>query len=119
MYTENIVKEHRHNITGRRIRNLRKYRVLTQTELGDKIGIKKSAISRIESGSALPSREVLDKMAKYFNVSVDYLLGNIDTYNMIDTDVMKRFEKLSDLLKSRSKEDQKYIIDLLETLLKK
>ena len=58
-----------------RIKELRTQRKITQEELGNIINVQKAAVSKYELGRAVPSTDVLTKLANYFNVSVDYLLG--------------------------------------------
>lgn len=53
----------------------RKAMQLTQEELGEKINIRKSAISKYENGKAEPSQTILIQLSRVLNVSVDYLLG--------------------------------------------
>lgn len=48
---------------------------LTQTELGDKIGIDSKNISKYENGKSEPNIDTLTKMSEVFNCSVDELLG--------------------------------------------
>src|SRR5690554_5619603 len=59
----------------KRLKELRKSRGLTQEELANSIGITKNFVTMVESGKRKPSYEVLDKIADYFDVSTDYLLG--------------------------------------------
>ena len=61
-----------------RIKELRIQRNLTQDEMGKIINVQKSAVSKYELGRAVPSTDVLKKLANYFNVSTDYLLGLSD-----------------------------------------
>ena len=62
-----------------RIGDLRTSMHLSQTELSKKTGIPISVISRIESGkTATVGHDVLAKLALFFNVSADYLLGLTD-----------------------------------------
>lgn len=62
-----------------RIGDLRTSMNLSQTELSEKTGIPISVISRIESGkTATVGHDVLAKLALFFNVSADYLLGLTD-----------------------------------------
>lgn len=62
-----------------RIGDLRTSMHLSQTELSEKTGIPISVISRIESGkTATIGHDVLAKLALFFNVSADYLLGLTD-----------------------------------------
>ncbi len=61
-----------------RIRNLRTDRQLTQKALGAVIGVNPATVSLYESGHRQPSQEILVTIAKFFDVSVDYLLGLSD-----------------------------------------
>ena len=58
-----------------RIRSLRKARGLNQVQLAEKLGVKKQSVSNWENDNIMPSVEMLLKMADYFQVSTDYLLG--------------------------------------------
>jgi Predicted transcriptional regulators len=64
-----------------RIKEERSRKKLTQEELGQIIGITQQAVGRWEKGIASPDREVLEKLADFFDVSVDYLLGRSDIRN--------------------------------------
>ncbi len=58
--------------------NLKKLRVahnLTQEELGSKVGLSKAVVSKYENGLGYPQLNVLVRIAAYFNVTTDYLLG--------------------------------------------
>lgn len=68
-------------VTGDRIKELRKEKGLSQEELGAVVGITKQSISAIETGKKFPGRGVLTAMGDYFNVDIDYLLGNRNTRN--------------------------------------
>ena len=64
---------------GERLRKLRKERDVTQTALAEVIGVVPSAIGKYERlPQSFPSVEALVKIADYFNVSIDYLLGRTD-----------------------------------------
>ena len=58
-----------------RIKNLRKSRELNQVQLAEKLGVKKQSISNWENDNIMPSVEMLEKVADFFRVSTDYLLG--------------------------------------------
>lgn len=62
-------------MTGINIKKLRNNMGLTQTELGNKLGVIKQTISNWENNISSPSNEMLTSMSILFNVSVDYLLG--------------------------------------------
>lgn len=62
-----------------RIKSYRKRIPLTQSELADQLGIKRSAVGAYEEGRAEPRLPVLTAMAALFNCSLDELiLGNSD-----------------------------------------
>lgn len=61
-----------------RIRSLRQERGLTQQEFGKLFGIVKSTVSLYENGRSVPNDQIKTDMCRYFNVSMDYLLGLTD-----------------------------------------
>ena len=60
---------------GKRIKQLRKQKQLTQEQLAKRLWVTKSIISAYESGSRFPSLDILINLAYTLNVSTDYLLG--------------------------------------------
>lgn len=60
---------------GSRIKRLRNIRGITQTELGNAIGVSKGLVSKYEIGRHEAPDDIKIKLANYFNVSVDYFLG--------------------------------------------
>ena len=60
---------------GERLLGLRKDADLTQDELAAILKINKHSISSYERGKSEPPDELKVAIAKYFNVSIDYLLG--------------------------------------------
>lgn len=58
-----------------RIRDLREDKDLSQAELADLLNVSQTTYSRYETGKLdIPSQSLI-KLAKFYNVSVDYLLG--------------------------------------------
>ncbi|OSX53637.1 helix-turn-helix domain-containing protein [Anoxybacillus ayderensis] len=66
---------------GDRLKRLRLEKKLTQEELGKKINVTKVSISGYENGNRTPDTETLQKLADFFNVTTDYLLGRTDDPN--------------------------------------
>lgn len=62
-------------LNGSRLREVRKAKGLTQTELGELIGVGKSAICCYEKETRNPTLEAVLEMMHVFGVSADYLLG--------------------------------------------
>jgi len=65
-------------IFAQRVRELRLEKGWTQEELAEKLGLKKQTISGIENKNHTTKLETVIKLAKFFGVSVDYLLGLTD-----------------------------------------
>lgn len=61
---------------GNRLKTLREHHNLSQKEFANILNIANSTLSQYESDKRVPSDEVKLQIAKYFNVSTDYLLGN-------------------------------------------
>lgn len=64
-----------------RLRQLRTARDLSQMEFSKQIGISKSSVNMYERGEREPGLETLERIADYFNVDMDYLLGKSETVN--------------------------------------
>lgn len=62
-----------------RIKEIRLSRNIKQIELAKELKIAQGTLSTWETGKYEPDNESLKKLADYFNVSVDYLLGRTDT----------------------------------------
>jgi HTH-type transcriptional regulator, competence development regulator len=73
-------------VLGDRLRKLRLDKKLTQEELGKKINVTKVSISGYENGNRTPDTETLQKLADFFNVTTDYLLGRTDNPNPPERD---------------------------------
>lgn len=61
---------------SKKIRHLRKEQGWTQKQLSEKLHVGKTTVSNYETGYSEPDIDMLNKMAKLFNVSVDTILGN-------------------------------------------
>ena len=64
---------------------LRKNSGLSQEQLAEKLNVSRQAISKWESGTAVPESEKLVTISNYFGVSVDYLLKD-EEEKVIGTD---------------------------------
>lgn len=58
-----------------RVRELRESKGIQQKELAVDLGVSQPTVSDWESGRKVPSAKSMAKLADYFGVSVDYLLG--------------------------------------------
>lgn len=77
---------------GENLKQLRKSRDLTQKALGAKVGLSKAVVSKYENGMGYPSFDVLVRIAQYFGVTTDYLLGvargkTVDVSDLTDSQI--------------------------------
>ena len=64
-----------------RFKTLRLEKKLTQNELAKELGVSNKTISVYEKGTSSPTLETLEKIAAYFNVTIDYLIGYSNVRN--------------------------------------
>ena len=63
---------------AQRIEELRKSKNVSRQELAAALGLPKMSIEKFETGRLTPNREQLSKIARYFEVSLPYLRGEVD-----------------------------------------
>lgn len=105
-----------------RLRELRKGKQLSGEELGKVFSVTKTAISYWENGKTFPDEDTLKKMADYFNVSLDYLLGRTDDPDGEEEKVNKRNNNKEDeelivlerARKNMSEEERKKMMDIFK-----
>ena len=61
-----------------RLKNLRIQNGYTQKEMAENLGTSQPSYQNWEKGTRKPSRITLQKIANFFNVSTDFLLGKTD-----------------------------------------
>lgn len=61
-----------------KLKELRKEKGVSQEALSELLNVSRQSISKYENGTAQPDFEKLALIANYFEVSFDYLLGNLD-----------------------------------------
>ena len=64
--------------TAERIKQLRKKKGISQSELAELIGVKNNTVSTWERGTRKPDFEALNILSNYFEVSFEYILGSSD-----------------------------------------
>ena len=73
----------------------------SQYDLAKKLGVSKSTISMMEIGSRQPSKEMMELVADFFNVSLDYLMGKDDVsfyfFTPDQSDLLVKLSNDSDL----------------------
>lgn len=64
-----------------RLKELRKEKSISQRDLANALKLSPSTIAMYEVGQREPDNEILNRIADYFNVTTDYLLGRTDEKN--------------------------------------
>ncbi len=95
-------------VTRKRIQILRREKGLIQNELAKFLSVTRPILSNWETGKTLPDAGSLIKLAEYFDVSTDYLLGL--------SDVRKVSYRIEDFLDELSSEDKASVINFIEYL---
>lgn len=72
-----------------RLRDLREDHDLTQTEAGRIIGISQSDYGKYERGEMMMGIDKYIKLARFYNISIDYLCGVIDTPRALQRDDLR------------------------------
>ena len=75
MKTQNSVINRRMNMFSNRLKELRQEKGLIQERFAQELNVSKGAVAMWETGKRIPDSEMLKAIAKFFSVSVDYLLG--------------------------------------------
>lgn len=114
---------------NKRIKELRKYMGLSQEEFGNRLGISKSAISKIEKGDFEPAQRTIKAICREFNVSYAWLVDGkgemfsnipetildelIDEYDLdfLDKKIIKKYLELTSDERNAIK---KYLKSLIE-----
>lgn len=98
-------------IFGKRLRELRKSKSLSQEEVAYALSVAPGTVSRYESEKMVPTEEVIYRTCKYFKVSADYILGLSDV-KRVNKDMLSNYEEV--LKKAKKYEVLKDTIQELE-----
>lgn len=101
---------------GDRIKKLREGKNISQKELAKELGVTDAMVSMYENDKKNPSLEVITKLAAFFNVSTDYLLG---AETMQDSEMPKNIRAVARDLLDLPEENRKLAIDMIKMMSKK
>lgn len=106
------------NMIGERIKELRIKNNMTQQDLAQIVGLTSTGVSYWESGKAKPDSTMINKLADYFNVSIDFLYGKNDLNSELNKDeemsiLFRKATQLEDNKKEKLKGILKAGIDAL------
>jgi transcriptional regulator with XRE-family HTH domain len=95
-----------------RLKELRKKSGLSQSELAQKIGISKSSINMYERGEREPGLEVLEAIADFFNVDMNYLLGTSDVSQNSNIDL-----QFLSILSTMTEEEKEWLLNVIKSVI--
>ena len=110
-----IINEER--MFGDIFKELRLERKLSQEKIADDLEISQPLIAKWESHQSTPSPEMLDYIADYFNVSVDYLIGR-SKYRNLEADNSELDNVLFSKAKDLTDDEKKTIINVINAIKK-
>lgn len=73
-----------------RLKELRKSRKLKQTDIAEILSCSQGVYSRYESEEREPPFDIIKKLAEYYGVTIDYLMGGEDTKEPLPTTEPKK-----------------------------
>jgi len=103
---------------GKRLANLRKELGLTQTELGEKVGVSCRVIAYYEGETHYPPAHLIEPLAKALKISTDELLGVKILQQQRDPQQAALWRRLKKI-ESLPKRDQKALLHYLDALVQK
>lgn len=84
-------------VLGDRLKDLRRKKGINQEHVAIDLGISRARYSHYENNHVEPDAEMLRKLATYYNVTIDYLLGNSDNPNPeITNDPLSEIQKIAE-----------------------
>lgn len=101
-------------INGKRLRELRKAKGLSQTELGEILGVSKSSVCCYEAGTRNPALETIIDLMHLFGVTADYLLGAENLIKIVGDD-KQNFKTLTneEIMFLEELKKNKFVYDIL------
>lgn len=101
------------NLLGERLIELRNRRKLTQQEIANKMHLSRSTYAQYEINRRVPEYLTLEKLADFFEVSIDYLVGREENKEGVLTETQKElFKEFASL----SDEDKDYVLGLIRRI---
>ena len=100
---------------GKKLRECRESKSLSQSALAKNLGVHHSIIGRYERDEVKPTIDVVKKLADSLDTTVGYLLGESEDKNVLKSSTMlKRLNDINDL----SDKDRDYILYTLDALIR-
>lgn len=113
---------------GKKLRNERSKKGITQVEAAKDLGISNVVLNRYEKDERLPDIEMVKELASYYNCSIDFLLENTAQRTHVDqltdrdpspaapflNDLLKKVPDLTDDEKESLEEHMQFALKIIE-----
>jgi transcriptional regulator with XRE-family HTH domain len=106
---------------GERLRQLRKAKGLTQTQLGKRVGVSQRVVTYYENEGGSLGPELLSKFAKALGVSADTILGNTGAQSTLGSalpDNLRLWRKLKQV-ETLSPPERRQVVQLIDALVER
>lgn len=94
----------------KRLKYLRTKKKISQTEMGELLGISRQAYGKYESGASEPDQKTMIKLSAYFGVTIDYLVGHSNHPKLSekeDIEADEYIKELEEMLKNKPDDERK------------
>ena len=98
-------------------KQLRLEKGLSQDKIAEELDVSQPLIAKWESHQSTPAPEMLDYIADYFNISVDYLIGR-SKYKNLESDNSELDNVLFNKAKELTDDEKKTIINVINAIKK-
>ena len=96
------------------LKQLRQNKGVLQKDVANYLGVDRTTYVKYERGDSEPNHDILLKLADYFNVSIDYLLGRKEKPPENNSDSLSR--KIIEVFNHLDDDKQKTALEYLEFL---
>lgn len=94
--TLDVFSENQKQMIAKKLINLREVNFLTQTDIAHHLHLSSSTISHYEKGITVPPTEIIFRLAEFYDVTTDYILGRCASKtNLNDTYALKLTNKMT------------------------
>ena len=94
--TLDVFSENQKQMIAKTLINLREVNYLTQTDIAHHLHLSSSTISHYEKGITVPPTEIIFRLAEFYDVTTDYILGRCASKtNLNDTYALKLTNKMT------------------------
>lgn len=99
---------------GQKITKIRKEKKLSQVDIASYVGVSRDAISKYERDDIVPSVENAKMIAKVLGVSLDYLVSEDDSLEVVDVDMLDRMREIQRL----SEDDKATVTKIIDAFIR-